>query len=205
METWKRDTEEEREEPAEKKGWLRSLSRLGRKKELLLLGLAVFGMAALMWPETKEAAFGTPGAEMPARMSNRAEDVRQQLTQEEQQILEQIAGIGKVDVCLTLDSDGVREYALNQAEEKTESVEPSQQGSGMREEKKETLQTDVAVFGGDALLVESRAPKVVGVLVVAQGAENVVIQQKICDAVAVLLDISPHRVRVLAGQEEKIQ
>ncbi len=204
MDEWKRTPSEDDGTPKnESRSFYQNLSRLGKKKEILLIFLVFIGIMALLWPEG-ESVTGTPYSLGAQEDVVPLEDIRHQLTAEVQEILSGIAGIGKVEVCLTLDSDGVREYAFNQTEETRENREPSQDGTGIREEKTASVSTDVAVSGGNALLVGTHYPSVVGVLVVAEGASDAVMQQKICDAVAVLLDISPHRVRVLAGREENV-
>ncbi len=200
MEEWKRENPENEESPQRTKLW-----QIIRRRELLLALIVTAGVAALLWPAEKDktAAVSVQSGTMAEGREIPAGDIRQRLTMEVQQILSQIDGIGWVKVCLTLRSDGERTYAINHTEETRENTESGQGGNGIREEKAASVSNDVAVLSGGPLLVENHTPEVAGVLIVAQGASSAVMQQKIVDAVAVLLNISPHRVRVLAGKEEQ--
>ncbi len=202
MEEWKRENPEGEEAP-KRSG--KMLLQLKRHREWLLALIVLLGVAALLWPvnEEKNAASPDSSLSLPDEQTALSGDIRRQLTDEIQQILSRMEGIGWVKVCLTLQSDGERTYAMNESEETRENTDTGQGGAGMKGEKSASARRDVAVAGGGPLVVENRMPQVAGVLVVAQGAGSAVMQQKITDAVAVLLNISPHRVRVLAGKEEQ--
>lgn len=51
--------------------------------------------------------------------------------------------------------------------------------------------------GEQAVVIEERKPKVKGVLVVARGAENLLIKERITMALAAALDLPTHRISVL--------
>ena len=59
---------------------------------------------------------------------------------------------------------------------------------------------DLAVSGGIPLLFEEKAPEVLGVLVVAEGAADVAVKEQLSKATATLLNIPLHRVMVVAGK-----
>ena len=201
MDEWKRQTADpliSQPEPPER---TRNLKKLLRQKEFLLALLILAGAITLLWPHDEPHTTQSLETLTPQEKTI-LEDTQQKMAEQVQHILSQISGIGTVDVSLTLDSDGMKEYAFNQTAETRQSHETGQNGIP-KEEKTISQSQDVAISGGNALLVKKHYPQVAGVLVVAQGAKDPVMQQKICDAVAVLLDISPHRVRVLAGEEKK--
>lgn len=202
MDEWKRDSEiEKKEENNVQQSWM----RMGHKKEIFLVFLVFLGMLAFLWPDhiEEENKNRLGKIQEDEKIEDFTQDIRYQMTKDVENILSGMKGIGRVKVCLTLDSDGIRKYAVNQSRETQEKQELVQNDKGNRKEILSRTQTDLAVSGGGAVLVEQVYPQVVGVLVVAEGAENAVLQQKISDAVSVLLNISPHRVRVLAGGNGK--
>ena len=52
----------------------------------------------------------------------------------------------------------------------------------------------------EALLVEETAPEIIGVLVVAEGADDAVVQERLLHAVAALLQISLHQIDIVPGE-----
>lgn len=106
-----------------------------------------------------------------------------------------------MSVSISLRSDGLKNYASNTQNEVRETSEQDRNG-GDRKIREENMSSDVAVSGGSALLVEEKAPEILGVLVVAEGAGNASVKEELSDATATLLDISPHQVRVLPRKGE---
>lgn len=167
------------------------------KKQVIIIAVCL-GLLALIWPAArvdrspKTAVSGTSAdsTELPARLA---------MEKELQSILSSVEGAGQVQVSLTLLSDGAKTYALNTKEEKRRTDE-SERGGAKRQIEEESQVNDVAVLGDNALLVEQSAPRVLGVLVVAEGARDAVIQEQMTDIASTLLNISPHQVRVVAAE-----
>lgn len=188
--------------------WIRKNSEEGKnmlqetwnnkRKYLFLIGLICIGIIAVVWPyqpvsspkTVQESYLPSDGVDM----------AKAQLAGELQSILSQIEGAGKVQVSITLSSDGKKQYATNTSDEKRDTKETDRNG-GERNITEENTSSDLAVSSGQALLIESRAPEVVGVLVVAEGARDILVKEKLSDATATLLNISPHQVRVLSRKE----
>jgi len=169
-----------------------------KRRYVFLIGVICVGIIALLWPSQPISA---PQA-VPEKLAydNSVDLARAQLASELESILSQIDGAGKVQVSITLSSDGKKQYASKTVDEKRDTKEIDRNG-GERNIKEENLSTDLAVSGGQAVLIESQAPQVLGVLVVAEGARDVFIREKLSDATATLLNISPHQVRVLPRKE----
>ncbi len=55
----------------------------------------------------------------------------------------------------------------------------------------------MAVSSGNPLLLEEKMPEILGVLIVADGADDPQVKENLTNAASTLLDISPHRVRVM--------
>lgn len=174
-----------------------ALSYLSQKGRYILVIVICLGVLALIWPGDKTEKIDI--ADMPVK-SRDLKDKRVKLEGELVSILAQIKGAGKVEVSLTLSSDGIRKYASNTRDEKRETTELDRNG-GERKILEENTTRDLAVSNGNALLIEECPPEVAGVLVVADGARDAVIKEKLTDATVTLLNISPHQVRVMAREE----
>ncbi|PKM78602.1 MAG: hypothetical protein CVU90_00975 [Firmicutes bacterium HGW-Firmicutes-15] len=167
----------------------------GKKGKYLVVAAVCLGLLALIWPQSKSAPRET--VTPASQNSSGVALAKANLASELQNILSQVEGAGKVQVSLTLSSDGLKSYARNTKNERRETQEMDKSG-GDRNIKEDNQASDIAVSSGSALLVEDIAPEVVGVLVVADGAGNGLVKEKLTDATITLLNISPHQVRVVA-------
>jgi stage III sporulation protein AG len=113
-------------------------------------------------------------------------------------ILSQVEGAGKVAVSVTLETGPEQDYATNTSDDKS-TVEEKDGGGGSRITTGNNQKTEV-VFAqgqGEALVVKEIAPKIKGVLVVAEGARDAGIREKISKAVQTMLNLPAYRVMVL--------
>lgn len=171
----------------------------GKKSRYIMVIAICLGLLALIWPVTRtETESGSKVVAGETRGNIGDKKFNQDLASELEYILSRIEGAGKVEVSISLASGGVKTYATNTRNESRE-IEESQ--SGLKKKTSETnVIRDLAVSAGSPLLVEDKTPKVIGVLVVAEGAASPVIEEKLIQATATLLDISPHQVCVMPGQ-----
>ena len=169
----------------------------GKKSRYILVIAICLGLLALIWPVTRTDKTGNNVARTGAISSDKKPD--RELASELEHILSRIDGAGKVEVSITLASGGLKTYAANTRNE-SRAIEESQNGAS-----KKTTETnvarDLAVSAGAPLLVENKTPEVMGVLVVAEGATSPIIQEKLVQATATLLNISPHQVCVMPGRD----
>lgn len=169
-----------------KSSWLNS-----KKGRLLLIMIICIGLLALLWPTGKPDSSSTQIAQPLANRS--AEDgLKQSLQSELAAILGQIEGAGLVEVSVTLASEGIKTYATNDREERRQVQE-----SGRSTTVEESHTRDVAVTSGNPLLLEEKMPDILGVLIVADGAGDSQVRENLTNAASTLLNISPHRVRVM--------
>ena len=99
-----------------------------------------------------------------------------------QKIVESIDGCGKATVAISYSSTESKEYAF----ENTTSTE-----SGV------VVQTSTIVLvNGQPLVLKNLTPNILGVVVVAEGANNAITKMKIVDAVVTLLDVETNKVQV---------
>jgi stage III sporulation protein AG len=186
LEEWIRGIKEETGE---------KFSLRGKKGRYLIVILVCLGLLALLWPTKNNSALqnGLPKAGNAEKESG----IKAQMQAELETILSQVDGAGQVEVSLTLASDGLKKYAVNLKDETRQTEEKDYKGIERTINEQSTVQ-DLAVSGGDSLLVEQKSPEVVGVLVVAEGAKDPLIKEELTNITATLLNLSVHKVRVVA-------
>ncbi|KYH31380.1 hypothetical protein [Neomoorella mulderi] len=120
-----------------------------------------------------------------------------------QGILEQIAGAGRVAVRVSLKASPLKEFATNTKTTK-HSVEEKDQSGGTRvtTDSNEDAQLVMARNGqlnsGEAPVVARETqPEVLGVVVVAEGANDPQVRARFIQAVQTLWGLAPHQVQVL--------
>jgi stage III sporulation protein AG len=115
-------------------------------------------------------------------------------------LLEQMNGISNVEVMVNLDATNEQVYQKNLIIGSQVTKELDQNG-GTREIDDETReQTVVILRQGDKeipLTVQTKKPEVRGVLIVANGVENMEVKKWVIDAVSKVLDVPVHRVSVM--------
>jgi hypothetical protein len=189
--------------------WKRKLSKSeegfwgswGKKANYLTVAIVIcLGLLTILWPQKSSSTVETtaPAKQAEAGVAQAKADLAAEL----EDILSQVDGAGKVQVSITLSSDGLKNYARNTKDDKRETQEASG-SSGTRTITEENQSSDIAISGGSALLVEDSAPQVVGVLVVAEGAQDSKVKEQLTNATITLLNISPYQVRVVARKGEK--
>ena len=97
--------------------------------------------------------------------------------------LKKVEGAGKVSVVITVESGMETVLAMKTTIKETDSG-------------RETEQTPVIVNGKTVVLKECY-PKIIGVLIVAEGADNVMVKTRIQQATVSLLDINVNQIEIL--------
>ena len=124
-------------------------------------------------------------------------------------LLEQMDGVGKVKVMLTLADSGEH---IVEKEEKSQSQEVTEtDASGGSRTTKEIQKENTAVFvenGSDTYPYVNREvlPAVEGVVVVAQGGDNPTVVSDISDMVMALFKVEAHKIKVVkmdSGEEKQ--
>lgn len=122
-----------------------------------------------------------------------------------QEILEDAIGLANVSVKVNVSSTEKQVYEKNRRSEKQITDETDREG-GKRTIENNSIDEEVIVINnGDKetpLIIGTEKPKVTGVMVVAEGAESMVMKQQIIESVTRFLRISSHQVSVL-GKKKK--
>lgn len=115
-------------------------------------------------------------------------------------VLAQIHGVGKVDVMITYESSGeeIPAYDIRKSESNTQEKDSEGGTRSVTEEDSDSaLAYEDAPEGGKVpVILKETEPEVRGVLVVAEGADNIAVRQRVISAVTVVLDVPAHKVEV---------
>ena len=128
-----------------------------------------------------------------------SENMVRQMEQHLEQTLMQIKDAGQVTVQITVNTMGRKEYACDT--QITERQTTEKNGEAVQETKENQEQRSVVQQAGQqgALLIEEIMPEISGVLIVASGAEQAVVQEQLLQAASTVLQVSADRIAVLPG------
>jgi stage III sporulation protein AG len=127
-------------------------------------------------------------------------------TMEEQlkRTLSQIDGAGRVEVMITYESSSEIVPAISV--DKQTSTTTQSGDSGTSTTNTENTQSEVVTIGGSngnsALVIKENSPEIRGVIVVAQGADDIFVKLNLLKAVQTLLKVSPDQVDVYKMNNE---
>lgn len=180
-----------------------------KKHVAWLVVVAIIGMLTLSFGNftkgTKEQPLITTNNKLQIENTSQALGdlvlAEKQLAERMENILSQITGVGEVAVNVTLESSTEYQYAINQKVDKTLVTEKAQDGSTRTtdeiREDAQVVMKSMTQGKDEPVIIKEIRPRVVGVMIVAQGAGDFLIKEKISAAVQTLLDIPAHRVTVL--------
>ena len=118
-----------------------------------------------------------------------------------ERILGKINGVGSVDVVINFQSSEVKVPAVDNSSQKSTTEETDSEG-GTRVNSQETdgdkIVTSNSSNGSEPVILKTEKPEVLGVMVVAEGAEDSKIKYEITKAISSLYNISVDKVNVLA-------
>jgi stage III sporulation protein AG len=155
-----------------------------------------FSSLADRTPETP-----APQATQQATVSYAKDDTEAKL----KEALSKIDGAGKVEVMITYKSGPEIVPAFSTDTQKSQTTDTGTDTD--RKTETENEQTDVVTVekGGDAnaLILKEKAPEVKGVIVIAEGAGNIVVKLNLLKAVQTLLAVSPEQIEVFEMKKGK--
>ncbi|MCG0274979.1 MAG: stage III sporulation protein AG [Thermosediminibacteraceae bacterium] len=168
-----------------------------------LLGLFLLSLSKI---SSQEKSFGEILEGNPTIQSYDLESSRdQQFFQDEiekrlEQILSQIEGVGRVEVMLTLESEGYVEPAFNTVDNKRVTEENDSEG-GVRTITELQVNKQIVLLnkGGkdEPLLVKKTMPSIKGVLIVAEGGNSSETVERITKATSTLLGVPLYKIKVM--------
>ncbi len=123
------------------------------------------------------------------------QETSESLEQRLSSILSEIDGAGKVEVFISFEGETRFEYAT------TKDVQSNTSSYGDKVTEVVSEKTSIVVVGGAPVILREISPKIVGVVVVAEGAGNVFVKLNIMKATAVALDVEPSIIEVFEKKQ----
>lgn len=176
-----------------------------RKKEQLL---TVFLVAAILllafWPtkssDDPDARKGQQSVTEETEEPAGTKDERKNLEEQLKQMLEQVEGVGQVDVAVTLESTGTKTVEKD-IPDSSSSSEKTNDGDSEKSESRSAEEETVYLENADGTktpyVVRETMPEVRGVLVIAQGAGDPQIVKEIKEAAMALFHLEAHKIKVM--------
>lgn len=185
------------------------MSKLKKPKKEQLVVLLLFGvlLVVIALPTTtgateadkKDAAIS--GTQEAAETDTATSTYEEQLEKRLSAILSQVAGAGRVEVMVTLESRGER-IVEKDTPESRKSVEETDSSGGSRTTDEqdwgeETVYYEDGSGGKSPYVVKELEPNIEGVLVLAEGGGSAVVKQELLEAVQALFPIEAHKVKIM--------
>lgn len=127
-------------------------------------------------------------------------DYESKIEYELTEILSNIKGVGDVKIMVNLEDTAERIPAFNTTTI-NENTDENDAGGGVRKVTREDLKQEVVTAGGDDLvIIKEVKPNVKGVIVVAEGAEDMLVKEKLYSAVKTVLGIPGNKVEVYSSK-----
>ena len=161
----------------------------GKKAKYLAIIIIIAIILAIYFSSFTPAE--TTKEQQPEDQTQTERDLADQLSN----TLSKVEGAGRVEVVINYESDGSLVPALTTEEQNT--VSNADGNTSKTTSKKQSPVTVQGSNGGDAVIIETLAPKVRGVVVVAQGADDIGVKMDLLNAVSTLLDVPVSKVEVL--------
>ncbi|SFP23280.1 stage III sporulation protein AG [Salibacterium halotolerans] len=176
---------------------------------LLLAGIIFMATGAFHNDgEQGESPAGSPAEREEIEKENSSGAKRREIETEMQKrlksMLENIAGVENVTVMLNLEGTEKKVYEKDRTiSQQTTNEEDQEGGTRVQEEGTTEEQTVIIQQDGEEspLLLYKEKPEAKGVLVVADGVEDLEVKEWVVEAVTRVLDVAPHKVSVLPDDQ----
>lgn len=166
----------------------------------LIVALGMAGMMLIMLSSIFGDSFGSGRAASKAEGLISADEYARQAEQRLERVVGQIEGVGALNVLITVENGFEQVYARS-GKSASDSDTVYDSGRPSRVQHSQTSEHSYVLIdatGGrrEALLITQIEPKIKGVVVVCQGADNMVVRERVISAVTTALGISSNRVCV---------
>lgn len=159
---------------------------------LILIGVLLLVIAMPVSPDTRDKQEEKNSASKESSVSTQ-KDYQEYLEQQLEEILETMDGVGDVRVMITVKDKGEKVVARDSASSHSSSTTENGTVS-------DSYSMDsTTVYDGEDMPYETKEllPEVEGIVVVAQGADNITVESKIYQTVKALFQVDAHKISVV--------
>lgn len=177
---------------------------LGRNQWLLVLLVGILLMVIVLPVEKKEEKKKETTEQLTEQIAESSkgqwEEYKEEVEVELEEILAQMQGVGRVEVMVTFEGTG--ELVVEKDNPQTQSNVQEEDSSGGTRTTKESSWEESTVYtqqdgSSEPYVIKELAPKLEGVLVIAEGGNNAVVAKNISEAVQALFPIEVHKIKVV--------
>ena len=184
---------------------LRAGEKLPKKIQLVLILLAGVLLIVIVFPvpdPSESTDRQSEGIQETMTAGSRDNgDYEQYLEEKTARVLEDVEGVGKVTVMITLKSDGQKIIEKDQSSSSQTTEEEDSSGGTRSVEDQSSDKTSIYEQAADGSSVpyvsKELAPEVEGVVVIADGGDNAVVAQNITEAVQALFGVEAHKIKIM--------
>lgn len=196
-------TQVNEETQVKKQGLITRFAKLDFKKKLQYLAILLVVIVILAIYFTSA---GSPVSQEPvSQAATVSETVPSSVEEKLQETLSKIEGAGLVQVMITYESSAEIVPAISVDTQTSTTTDEREGGSSTT--KSENSQSEVVTVNGssgnNALVLKENSPPVKGVIVVAEGADDIGVKLSLLSAVKTILNISPDQVDVYKMQIDR--
>lgn len=167
-----------------------------KKDQILIAVLVGVLLLVIALPQSSKEQSDEPAQQLQTEETAQDGDIAR-MEEKLEKILEQVEGVGKTEVMITLKTSGRKTVEKDSSiSEDTDRSEDGGENGAKREEMTTVYQRDSE--GNEIpFVIEETAPVVEGVLVAAQGGDNLTVAENIADAAKVLFGVEAHKIKVM--------
>jgi stage III sporulation protein AG len=173
-----------------------------RLKLMVILGVA--GMLLILFSQSLGGGSDTAMPESAGEGAGTLYTAEEYIAKTEEKLcalITQIEGVGRAEVMVTLENNGEYVYAQEEKRNLDKNVEPGGDGQSDKITSKENIQMSYILvesgYGSKEPLIRTQLePKIQGVVIVCEGADNLRVEQSLINVATTTLGISSARVCV---------
>ena len=178
-----------------------SLKDFGMEK-IILIAIAGIVLLAANFSEWKNSSSKTSEKQEKSIETSQNDAYVEALENKLVHILENVDGVGKAEVMITLKSS--KESVLNKDLSEEKQTEEERSGETQKVNKNQKKQEETILSGNSApYVIKELEPEISGIVISCEGAGNKVVEASVLEAVQVLFGVSANHIKVLKMEVAK--
>ena len=149
----------------------------------------------------------TTGIQVSSSGTTTTEEYEERMESKIEEILKEVEGIGDVKVMITIKSSKEK-VTLKDTPSSEETIKESDSVGGIRESQNRKTEEETVLIDGSSqnlvpYVLKEIEPEIEGVLVLAENGNNATLKNEIMEAIQVLFNVPPHKIKVMKMQGNK--
>lgn len=169
--------------------------RKGGKEQWIILIIAGILLLVIAMPTEKNYT-QTEETEETVSISETTDDYVEKMEQRLENALEQVQGVGKTTVMITLASSSEKIIEKDTETRTSSSTNTDSESSNSNDISEQSVYSSLS-DGEVPYVKQELSPVIEGVLVIAEGGDDAVIKQNITEVVQALFGVDTHKIRVM--------